>query len=145
MPEGSAPRARVLSADQAPTTAERPAAPARSRWEHCTSAPALTSLAPPPTGYDPDDSTDVRPTTSPPLRPAARGGQPTATLRMTCGAREAAAGMAVTEADVQRCLDAPDDVSPDPTTPSRTRFRRGTLVVLAGAEGMVLRIDRRGR
>ncbi|MGK5115580.1 hypothetical protein [Geodermatophilus sp. CPCC 205506] len=23
-------------------------------------------------------------------------------------------------ADVQRCLDAPDDVSPDPDTPSRT-------------------------
>ena len=109
------------------------------------SAPALTFLAPPPTGYDPDDSsTDVRPTTSP-ARPASRGGQPAAGLRMTRGAREAAAGMGVSDADVQRCLDAPDDVSPDPNTPSRTRFRRGDLVVLAGADGMVLRVSRRGR
>jgi hypothetical protein len=64
---------------------------------------------------------------------------------MTRGAREAATGMAVTDADVQRCLDAPDDVSPDERTPSRTRFRRGGLVVLAAADGMVLRVDRRSR
>jgi hypothetical protein len=64
---------------------------------------------------------------------------------MTRGAREAATGMKVTDADVQRCLDEPDDVSPDPNTPARTRFRRGALVVLAGADGMVLRVSRRGR
>lgn len=110
------------------------------------SAPALTFLAPPSTGYDPDDdgSTDVRPTTAP-THPASRGGQPACALRMTRGAREAATGMKVTDADVQRCLDAPDDVSPDPNTPARTHFRRGTLVVLAGADGMVLRVSRRGR
>ena len=51
----------------------------------------------------------------------------------------------LTVEDVQRCLDAPDDVSSDPDTPTRTRFRRGTLVVLAGADGMVLRVSRRGR
>ncbi len=33
----------------------------------------------------------------------------------------------------------------DGRTPSRTRFRRGGLVVLAAADGMVLRVDRRSR
>ena len=108
------------------------------------SAPALTFLAPPSTGYDHDDSaTDVR-------SPAAPAGPPprdrqTPVLRMTRGAREAATGMGITDADVQRCLDAPDDVSPHPDTPARTRFRRGSLVVLAGADGMVLRVSRRDR
>jgi len=64
---------------------------------------------------------------------------------MTRGAREAATGMKVAEADIRRCIDAPDDVFPDERTPSRTRFRRGTLVVLTGADGMVLRVDRRAR
>jgi hypothetical protein len=107
-------------------------------------APALTFLAPPSLGDDHDDSStdaaiaaSVWPTSSP--RRAA------GTLRMTRGAREAATGMKVTDADIQRCLDAADDVSPDPNTPSRTRFRCGNLVVIAGADGMVLRVNRRSR
>ena len=105
------------------------------------SAPALTFLAPPSTGDDHDDTTaPAGPAGAPP-----RGGQANPALRMTRGAREAATGMKVTDADVQRCLDEPDDVSPDPNTPARTRFRRGALVVLAGADGMVLRVSRRGR
>jgi hypothetical protein len=111
------------------------------------SAPALTFLAPPSTGYDHDDSaTDVRSPTTPtrPAGPPPRDRQ-TPVLRMTRGAREAATGMGITDADVQRCLDAPDDVSPHPDTPARTRFRRGSLVVLAGADGMVLRVSRRNR
>ena len=111
------------------------------------SAPALTFLAPPSTGYDPDDSaTDVRSPTAPtrPAGPPLRDRQ-TPVLRMTRGAREAATGMGITDAEVQRCLDAPDDVSPHPDTPARTRFRRGSLVVLAGADGMVLRVSRRDR
>lgn len=102
-------------------------------------APALVFLAPPPTGGDHDVTTDL-----PAPRPA-RTARPAATLRMTRGARTAAAGMGVTDADVQRCLDAPDDVTPDARNPSRDRFRRGDLVVLAAADGMVLRIERRGR
>jgi hypothetical protein len=111
------------------------------------SAPALTFLAPPSTGYDHDDSpADVWPPTSPtrPAGPPSRAQQAPA-LRMTRGAREAATGMGIADADIQRCLDAPDDVSPHPDTPTRTRFRRGTLVVLSGADGMVLRVSRRGR
>jgi hypothetical protein len=53
--------------------------------------------------------------------------------------------MKVSTVYIQRCLDAPDDISPRPNTPSRTRFRRGNLVVVAGADGRVLRVDRRGR
>ncbi len=111
------------------------------------SAPALTFLAPPSTGYDPDDSTtDVRSPTAPdrPAGPPARDRR-APVLRMTRGAREAATGMGIADADVQRCLDAPDDVSPHPDSPSRTRFRRGSLVVLAGADGMVLRVGRGNR
>ncbi len=108
------------------------------------SAPALTFLAPPSTGYDhDDDATDTGRPTSVPRRggPASRG----PALRMTRGAREAATGMKISDADVQRCLDAPDDVSPHPDDPTRTSFRRGTLVVLAGGDGMVLRVGRRNR
>ena len=107
-------------------------------------APALTFLAPPPTGYDhEDDPADVGLPGSPP-RPAGPPvpGQQAPVLRMTRGAREAASGMRVADADIQRCLDAPDDVSPDPDTPSRTRFRRGDLVVLAAGDGTVLRVLR---
>jgi hypothetical protein len=53
--------------------------------------------------------------------------------------------MQVTDAEIRRCLDEPDDASPDPDTPTRTRFRRGPLSVVAAADGMVLRVDRRGR
>ncbi len=111
-------------------------------------APPLTCLAPPSFGevHD-DDSPDVPARTSPMRSTAdsARSRQVAATVRMTRGAREAATGMKLADADIQRCLDAPDDVSPDERTPSRTRFRRGELVVLAGADGMVLRVDRRSR
>ncbi len=117
-------------------------------------APALTFLAPPSFGGDVDDSTadTAMPTSEGPgyrarrgARPPARDGRPAGGLRLTRGAREAAIGMKVTDADIQRCLDAPDDVSPDPDTPSRTRFRRGNLAIIAGADGMVLRVNRRSR
>src|SRR3712207_7776053 len=41
---------------------------------------------------------------------SARSRQVAATVRMTRGAREAATGMKLADADIQRCLDAPDDV-----------------------------------
>ena len=109
-------------------------------------APELTFLAPPSTGAAPEhDPAEDRlfdlslPRWSGTGSAGAAGG-----LRMTRGAREAATGMNVSDADIQRCIAAPDEVSPDETTPSRTRFRRGTLVVLSGADGMVLRVQRRG-
>jgi hypothetical protein len=109
-------------------------------------APELTFLAPPSTGVAPehDPADDRLFDLSLPRQGDTRGAKATVGLRMTRGAREAATGMNVSDADIQLCLDAPDDVSPDETTPSRTRFRRGTLVVLSGADGMVLRVQRRG-
>ena len=107
-------------------------------------APELTFLAPPSTGAAPEyDSAADRLFDLTPPRGAGRGAA-VAGLQLTRGAREAATGMNISDADIQRCLDAPDEVSPDETTPSRTRFRRGTLVVLSGADGMVLRVQRRG-
>ena len=111
-------------------------------------APPLTFLAPPSF----DDDHDHSPPDIPALTSSSRstmhtasGQQATVTVRMTRGARKAATGMKLADADIRRCLDAPDDVSPDENTPSRTRFRRDQFIVLAGADGMVLRIDRRSR
>lgn len=104
--------------------------------------PTLTFLAPPSLGDDRAPDAVVSPPSAP-GRDRGPGRRGRAGLRMTRGAREAATGMKVTDTDIQRCLDAPDDVAPDPNAPSRTRFRRGKLVVLAGADGMVLRVDRR--
>ena len=105
-------------------------------------APALTFLAPPSFADDNDDGAAAvvaETSTTAPRRPSADSG-----LRMTRGARAAASGMKISDADIQRCLDAPDDASPDPNTPSRTRFRRDGLTVIAGADGMVLRVNRTG-
>ena len=110
-------------------------------------APALTFLAPP-SFDDHDDGRAQLPSPPDPTRSTGHTTghrQGSATVRMTRGAREAATGMKLADADIRRCLDAPDDVSLDENTPSRTRFRRGKLVVLAGADGMVLRVTRRGR
>ncbi|WP_369133952.1 hypothetical protein [Modestobacter sp. I12A-02662] len=112
-------------------------------------APELTFLAAPSSGDDHDDSTAGTRSPGWPA-PSARPGPDAhprtesspGGLRMTRGAREAATGLQVTDGDIRRCLDAPDDVSPDQDTPSRTRFQRGDLVVLAGADGTVLRVDR---
>lgn len=109
------------------------------------SAPALTFLAPPSFGDDHDDDSRTDATATRSAAHPTGGRQSAATVRMTRGAREAATGMKVAEADIQRCLDTPDDVAADPNTPSRTQFRRGTLVVVAGADGMVLRVVRRNR
>ncbi|MGY1823146.1 hypothetical protein [Geodermatophilus sp. SYSU D00079] len=109
-------------------------------------APVLTFLAPP---SSTTDGSAPDPTAAAPARSAGRppkgGAAPAGGLRMTRGAREAATGMKLADAEIQRCLDAPDDVTPDPNAPSRTRFRRGGLTVLAGADGMVLRVSRRKR
>jgi hypothetical protein len=115
-------------------------------------APALTFLAPPSLGEADDTYTDtstsVWPTSSSSraaATPRPRNGSTKGGLRMTRGAREAATGMKIADADIQRCLDTPDDVSADPNTPSRTCFRRRNLTVVAGADGMVLRVTRRHR
>jgi hypothetical protein len=64
-------------------------------------------------------------------------------LRMLKGAREAVAGMHISDAQLQAVLEDPQDVEPDPKQPTRTRLRRDGLVVTTGNDGMILRVARR--
>jgi hypothetical protein len=64
-------------------------------------------------------------------------------LRMLKGARAAAAGMHISDAQIRAVLDDPQDVQPDPNQPTRTRLSRDGLVVTTGNDGMILRVARR--
>lgn len=86
--------------------------------EDCMTAPPLTFLAPPSFDDDRDHSPPDIPALTSPSRSTmhtASGQQATVTVRMTRGARKAATGMKLADADIRRCLDAPDDVSPTRT------------------------------
>jgi hypothetical protein len=72
-------------------------------------------------------------------RPATRG----ANLRMLKGARQAAAGMKISDDQIRAVLDDPQDVQPDPTQPHRTRLTRDGVTVTMGNDGMILRVTRR--
>lgn len=71
--------------------------------------------------------------------PAAGPGQ----LRMLKGARQAAAGMNISDSAIREVLEDPQDVQPDPNRPERTRLQRGGLVVTTGQDGTILRVARR--
>ena len=111
-------------------------------------APPLTFLAPPSFGEVHDDGSPDVPAHTSLTRSTgdtARSRQMAATVRMTRGAR---GGCDRHEAGRRRHPALPRRARrrlPDEKTPSRTRFRRGELVILAGADGMVLRVDRRSR
>jgi hypothetical protein len=64
-------------------------------------------------------------------------------LRMLKGARDAAAGMKITDAQIRAVLEDPQEVQPDPNQPQRTQLRRDGLVVTTGNDGMILRVARR--
>jgi hypothetical protein len=64
-------------------------------------------------------------------------------LRMLKGARAAAAGMHISDAQIRAVLDDPQDVQPDPSQPTRTRLSRDGVVVTTGNDGMILRVARR--
>lgn len=64
-------------------------------------------------------------------------------LRMLKGARAAAAGMHISDAQIREVLEDPEDVQPDPNQPTRTQLRRDGLVVTTGNDGMILRVARR--
>ena len=74
---------------------------------------------------------------------AAPGGGPTE-LRMLKGARAAASGMNISDAQIRAVLEDPHDVQPDPKQPQRTQLRRDGVVVTTGNDGMILRVARRG-
>jgi hypothetical protein len=64
-------------------------------------------------------------------------------LRMLKGARAAATGMHISDAEIRAVLEDPQDVQPDPNQPKRTQLRRDGLVVTTGNDGMILRVSRR--
>lgn len=77
------------------------------------------------------------------VSPRGRGGDPSSPqLRMLKGARQAAAGMNISDAAIREVLEDPQDVQPDADRPERTRLRRGNLLVTTGQDGTILRVAR---
>jgi hypothetical protein len=72
---------------------------------------------------------------------AAQGGS--SNLRMLRGARQAAAGMKISDAQIRSVLEDPQDVQPDPQQPHRTRLTRDGVTVTTGNDGMILRVTRK--
>lgn len=66
-----------------------------------------------------------------------------ANLRILKGARQAAAGMKISDDQIRAVLDDPQDVQPDPKQPHRTRLTRDGVTVTTGNDGMILRVTRR--
>jgi hypothetical protein len=64
-------------------------------------------------------------------------------LKMLKGARAAAEGMHISDAQIRAVLESPQDVHSDPNEPKRTQFRRDGIVVTTGQDGMILRVTRR--
>jgi hypothetical protein len=62
---------------------------------------------------------------------------------MLKGARAAATGMHISDAQIRAVLEDPHEVQPDPNQPKRTQLRRDGLVVTTGNDGMILRVARR--
>ncbi|RJK95468.1 hypothetical protein [Vallicoccus soli] len=117
------PAAPAGEADGAPEAYDAPVRPPRSRRTRAQSGPGGPE-GPEPTGP--------------------RGGAGTGpALRMLKGARQAAAGMKVSDDQIRRVLDDPQDVGPDPNQPHRTRLQRDGLVVTTGQDGMILRVARK--
>jgi hypothetical protein len=94
-----------------------------------------------------DDTDDVVEEQAPPTdNRGGRGGGETdapTELRMLKGARAAATGMHISDAQIRAVLDDPEDVQPDANQPTRTQLRRDGLVVTTGNDGMILRVARR--
>ena len=64
-------------------------------------------------------------------------------LRMTKPAAEAARRSNISEAQIRSVLENPNDVEPDRDNPDKTRFTKGSLIVVAGKDGVVLAIYKR--
>lgn len=99
--------------------------------------------APPPSDSEVEDGTDAEPAVDAASRAPGRSTAPRGELRMLKGARAAAAGMNISDAQIRAVLEDPQDVQPDPNQPTRTRLRRDGLVVTTGNDGMILRVTRR--
>lgn len=92
----------------------------------------------PPGGPSHGEAPEREPARSGPSRAAGAG-----TLRMLKGARQAAAGMKLTDDQIRAVLADPQEVGPDPNQPHRTRLTRKGITVTTGQDGMILRVTRR--
>jgi len=94
-----------------------------------------------------DDTEETFEEQAPPMdnRGGRGGGEPSgpSELRMLKGARAAATGMHISDAQIRAVLEDPHEVQPDPNQPKRTQLRRDGLVVTTGNDGMILRVARR--
>jgi hypothetical protein len=68
-----------------------------------------------------------------------------APLRMSKGAKAAAAADGITEAAIREAVADPDELEPDPAGDGRMRLRRGTLRVVVARDGAVLSVRDRKR
>jgi hypothetical protein len=69
-----------------------------------------------------------------------------AQLRMSKGARAAAAADGISEAAIREAVADPDELEPDPAGDGRMRLRRGTLRVVLARDGAILSVrDRKPR
>jgi len=64
-------------------------------------------------------------------------------LRMTKPATEAARRSNLTESHIRAVLESPTDVEPDRDNPDRTRFTKGSLIVVTGKDGVIIGIYKR--
>ena len=65
------------------------------------------------------------------------------TLRMTKSASDAARRSNLTDQQIRAVLEDPTQVGPDRDNPERTRFVKGSLVVVTGKDGIVLGVYKR--
>jgi hypothetical protein len=68
-----------------------------------------------------------------------------APLRMSKGAKAAAAADGISEAAIREAVADPDELEPDPAGDGRMRLRRGTLRVVVARDGAVLSVRDRKR
>ena len=113
LPDGTA-------ADSGPDTADAPA-----------SAPDW---------LDNGDMPDMPHTSGPDRGRGRTGGMTAGSVQMTRSAIEAAARLGVTAEQVSATIAEATEVRPDRDRPERTRFRRGTMVVVTGRDGVVLAV-----
>lgn len=109
----------------------------------------LFQAPPSPPGDDLYDDDMSGPTNGPRI-PLGNGGQSAdpatsgpSDLRMLKGARQAAAGMKISDDQIRAVLEDPQDVQPDPKQPHRTRLTRDGVTLTTGNDGMILRVTRR--
>ena len=120
---------------QEPVRRPTPAEIREAKYANRPPAPQVVFIQPPlrQEGVESHQSTDNR------RRPKTK----TEGLRMTKPAAEAARRSNLTESHIRAVLESPTDVEPDRDNPDRTRFTRGTLIVVTGKDGVVLGIYKR--